>query len=161
MAWFGDGLSSLSNLKGQITNFTKEVLSEGIVEEIDERSRQFEETNEKCIQLQELLNSKDAEIALLRRQNCELQKAVVELNAHPHESIKTNTYRLYIVSWINKGLVDGESEATNVTVLYIVLKMVRHKKAHKTQSLARCLFRFLATSYVYIVAQMVSSEQFT
>lgn len=34
MAWFGDGLSSLSNLKGQITNFTKEVLSEGIVEEI-------------------------------------------------------------------------------------------------------------------------------
>lgn len=36
MAWFGDGLSSLSNLKGQITNFTKEVLSEGIVEEIGE-----------------------------------------------------------------------------------------------------------------------------
>lgn len=34
MAWFGDGLSSLSNLKGQITNFTKEVLAEGIVEEI-------------------------------------------------------------------------------------------------------------------------------
>lgn len=32
--WFGDGLPSLSNLKGQITNFTKEVLSEGIVEEI-------------------------------------------------------------------------------------------------------------------------------
>lgn len=34
MAWFGDGLPSLSNLKGQLTNFTKEVLSEGIVEEI-------------------------------------------------------------------------------------------------------------------------------
>lgn len=34
MAWFGDGLPSLSNLKGQITNFTKEVLSDGIVEEI-------------------------------------------------------------------------------------------------------------------------------
>ncbi|EFN73203.1 hypothetical protein EAG_05329 [Camponotus floridanus] len=35
MAWFGDSLSSLSNLKGQITNFTKEVLSDGIVEEIE------------------------------------------------------------------------------------------------------------------------------
>lgn len=34
MAWFGDSLSSLSNLKGQITNFTKDVLSDGIVEEI-------------------------------------------------------------------------------------------------------------------------------
>ena len=34
MAWFGDGLPSLSNLKGQLTSFTKEVLSEGIVEEM-------------------------------------------------------------------------------------------------------------------------------
>ncbi|XP_046751442.1 thyroid receptor-interacting protein 11-like isoform X2 [Diprion similis] len=61
MAWFGDGLSSLSNLKGQITSFTKEVLSEGIVEEIDERSKELIEANEKCVQLQELLISKDAE----------------------------------------------------------------------------------------------------
>lgn len=34
MAWFGESLASLSNLKGQITNFTKDVLSEGIVEEV-------------------------------------------------------------------------------------------------------------------------------
>ncbi|XP_024947809.1 thyroid receptor-interacting protein 11 isoform X2 [Cephus cinctus] len=61
MAWFEDGLSSLSNLKGQITSFTKEVLSEGIVEEIDERSKELQEAEEKCVQLQELLNSKDAE----------------------------------------------------------------------------------------------------
>lgn len=33
--WFGDGLS---NLKGQITNFTKEVLSEGIIDEIGPNS---------------------------------------------------------------------------------------------------------------------------
>ncbi|XP_026302180.1 thyroid receptor-interacting protein 11 isoform X2 [Apis mellifera] len=61
MAWFGDGLPSLSNLKGQLTNFTKEVLSEGIVEEIDERSKALKEANQKCIELQEILNSKDAE----------------------------------------------------------------------------------------------------
>ncbi|KAL6436249.1 hypothetical protein ACFW04_004666 [Cataglyphis niger] len=61
MAWFGDSLSSLSNLKGQITNFTKDVLSDGIVEEIDERSKALNEANERCNQLQELLNSKDAE----------------------------------------------------------------------------------------------------
>ncbi|KAG7206748.1 hypothetical protein KM043_000671 [Ampulex compressa] len=86
MAWFGDGLSSLSNLKGQITSFTKEVLSEGIVDEMDERTRMLNEANERCVQLQELLNSKDAEISLLRRQNCELQKAVVEFNAKPKDS---------------------------------------------------------------------------
>lgn len=90
MAWFGDGLPSLSNLKGQLTNFTKEVLSEGIVEEIDERSKALKEANQKCIELQEILNSKDAEISLLRRQNCELQKAVVELNAKPKESNDNN-----------------------------------------------------------------------
>lgn len=90
MAWFGDGLPSLSNLKGQLTNFTKEVLSEGIVEEIDERSKALKEANQKCIELQEILNSKDAEISLLRRQNCELQKAVVELNAKQKESNDNN-----------------------------------------------------------------------
>ncbi|XP_053975196.1 thyroid receptor-interacting protein 11-like isoform X1 [Hylaeus volcanicus] len=90
MAWFGDGLPSLSNLKGQITNFTKEVLSEGIVEEIDERSRALNEANEKCVELQELLNSKDAEISLLRRQNYELQKTVVELNEKPKDSNDTH-----------------------------------------------------------------------
>ncbi|KOX74096.1 hypothetical protein WN51_14176 [Melipona quadrifasciata] len=61
MAWFGDGLPSLSNLKGQLTSFTKEVLSEGIVDEMDERSRALKEANEKCVELQEILNSKDAE----------------------------------------------------------------------------------------------------
>ncbi|XP_029054382.2 thyroid receptor-interacting protein 11-like [Osmia bicornis bicornis] len=86
MAWFGDGLPSLSNLKGQLTNFTKEVLSDGIVEEIDEPSNALKEANQKCVELQEILNSKDAEISLLRRQNCELQKAVVELNAKPNDS---------------------------------------------------------------------------
>ncbi|XP_011298420.1 thyroid receptor-interacting protein 11 [Fopius arisanus] len=86
MAWFGDGLSSLSNLKGQITNFTKEVLSEGIVEELDDRDKQLEETNRRCVQLQELLNSRDAEIALLRRQNCELKKNAVETNSYARES---------------------------------------------------------------------------
>nr|XP_003701706.1 PREDICTED: thyroid receptor-interacting protein 11-like [Megachile rotundata] len=86
MAWFGDGLPSLSNLKGQLTSFTKEVLSDGIVEEIDERSKALKEANQKCVELQEILNSKDAEISLLRRQNCELQKTVVELNAKPKDS---------------------------------------------------------------------------
>ncbi|XP_017762228.1 PREDICTED: thyroid receptor-interacting protein 11-like isoform X2 [Eufriesea mexicana] len=90
MAWFGDGLPSLSNLKGQLTNFTKEVLSEGIVEEIDERSKELNEANQKCVELQEVLNSKDAEISLLRRQNCELQKAVVELNAKTKDSNDSN-----------------------------------------------------------------------
>ncbi|KAL7286069.1 hypothetical protein TKK_0019676 [Trichogramma kaykai] len=65
MAWLGEGLSSLSNLKGQITSFTKEVLSDGIVNEIteDERSKDLEEAKTKCSQLQELLNSKDAEVS--------------------------------------------------------------------------------------------------
>ncbi|GAB1864758.1 Thyroid receptor-interacting protein 11 [Camponotus japonicus] len=90
MAWFGDSLSSLSNLKGQITNFTKEVLSDGIVEEIDERSKALNEANERCNQLQDLLNSKDAEISLLRRQNIELQSAVIELNERSKESKDTN-----------------------------------------------------------------------
>ncbi|KAF7383478.1 hypothetical protein HZH66_012828 [Vespula vulgaris] len=61
MAWFGDSLSGLSHLKGQITNFTKEVLSEGIVKEIDDQTMQLKEANERCIQLQELLDTKDAE----------------------------------------------------------------------------------------------------
>lgn len=90
MAWFGDSLSSLSNLKGQITNFTKEVLSDGIVEEIDERSKALNEANERCNQLQDLLNSKDAEISLLRRQNIELQSAVIELNERSKESKDIN-----------------------------------------------------------------------
>ncbi|XP_029665298.1 thyroid receptor-interacting protein 11-like isoform X1 [Formica exsecta] len=90
MAWFGDSLSSLSNLKGQITNFTKDVLSDGIVEEIDERSKALNEANERCNQLQDLLNSKDAEISLLRRQNTELQSAVIEMNAKYKESKDTN-----------------------------------------------------------------------
>ncbi|XP_035726493.1 thyroid receptor-interacting protein 11-like isoform X2 [Vespa mandarinia] len=80
MAWFGDSLSGLSHLKGQITNFTKEVLSEGIVKEIDDQTMQLKEANERCIQLQELLDTKDAEISVLRRQNCELQKIVLELD---------------------------------------------------------------------------------
>ncbi|XP_070162015.1 thyroid receptor-interacting protein 11 [Polyergus mexicanus] len=90
MAWFGDSLSSLSNLKGQITNFTKDVLSDGIVEEIDERSKALNEANERCNQLQDLLNSKDAEISLLRRQNTELQTAVIEMNAKYKELKDTN-----------------------------------------------------------------------
>ncbi|KAH0546150.1 hypothetical protein KQX54_006829 [Cotesia glomerata] len=80
MAWFGDGLSSLSNLKGQITSFTKEVLSESVVSDTDEQAKLLEEANIKCVQLQDLLNSRDAEISVLRRQNCELQNAVVESN---------------------------------------------------------------------------------
>ena len=90
MAWFGDSLPSLSNLKGQITNFTKEVLSDGIVQEIDERSKALNEANERCNQLQDLLNAKDAEISLLRRQNTELQSAVIEINAKSRESKDTN-----------------------------------------------------------------------
>ncbi|XP_072752797.1 uncharacterized protein [Anoplolepis gracilipes] len=90
MAWFGDSLSSLSNLKGQITNFTKEVLSDGIVQEVDERSKALDEANERCNQLQDLLNSKDAEISLLRRQNTELQSAVIEMNAKSKESKDAN-----------------------------------------------------------------------
>ncbi|XP_033323487.2 uncharacterized protein LOC117218876 isoform X1 [Megalopta genalis] len=86
MAWFGDGLPSLSNLKGQISNFTKEVLSEGIVDEIDERTRALNEANQRCVELQELLKTKDTEISLLRRQNCELQKTVIELNAKQKDS---------------------------------------------------------------------------
>ncbi|XP_012214535.1 thyroid receptor-interacting protein 11 [Linepithema humile] len=86
MSWFGDSLSSLSNLKGQITNLTRDVLSEGIVEEIDERSKALKEANERCSQLQDLLTTKDAEISLLRRQNCELQKTVIEINAKSKES---------------------------------------------------------------------------
>ncbi|KAK2587260.1 hypothetical protein KPH14_002996 [Odynerus spinipes] len=86
MAWFGDSLSGLSNLKGQITNFTKEMLSEGIVEEIDDRTKELKEANERCVKLQELLDTKDAEISLLRRQNCELQKVVVELDTKSKES---------------------------------------------------------------------------
>ncbi|XP_029168534.1 thyroid receptor-interacting protein 11-like [Nylanderia fulva] len=90
MAWFGDSLPSLSNLKGQITNFTKEVLSDGIVKEIDERSQALDEANERCSQLQDLLNAKDAEISLLRRQNIELQSTVIEINAKSKESKDTN-----------------------------------------------------------------------
>ncbi|XP_011153440.1 thyroid receptor-interacting protein 11 isoform X2 [Harpegnathos saltator] len=90
MAWFGDSLASLSNLKGQIANFTKDVLSEGIVEEVDERSKALKEANERCSQLEDLLNTKDAEISLLRRQNYELQTAVVEINAKSKESKDTN-----------------------------------------------------------------------
>ncbi|KZC10008.1 Thyroid receptor-interacting protein 11 [Dufourea novaeangliae] len=90
MAWFGDKLPSLSNLKGQITTFTKEVLSEGIVETIDERSTALNEANKRCVELQELLNSKDAEISHLRRQNWELQKTVFEPNSKPKDSNGSN-----------------------------------------------------------------------
>ncbi|KYM76468.1 Thyroid receptor-interacting protein 11 [Atta colombica] len=90
MAWFGDSLSSISSLKGHITNLTREVLSDGIVDEIDERSKELKEANEKCIQLQDLLTTKDAEISLLRRQNCELQRAVIEINAKSKESRDAN-----------------------------------------------------------------------
>lgn len=60
------------------------------MDEMDDRSRALKEANEKCVELQEILNSKDAEISLLRRQNCELQKAVVELNAKPNDSNGSN-----------------------------------------------------------------------
>ncbi|XP_011876922.1 PREDICTED: thyroid receptor-interacting protein 11-like [Vollenhovia emeryi] len=86
MAWFGDGFSSLSSLKGQVTNFTKAVLSDGIVDEMDERSKALKEANERCSQLQDLLTAKDAEISLLRRQNCELQRTVIEIDAKSKES---------------------------------------------------------------------------
>ncbi|KAG5336253.1 TRIPB protein, partial [Acromyrmex heyeri] len=90
MAWFGDSLSSISSLKGHITNLTREVLSDGIVDEIDERSKELKEANERCIQLQDLLITKDAEISLLRRQNCELQRTVIEINAKSKESRDAN-----------------------------------------------------------------------
>ncbi|KAG5344072.1 TRIPB protein, partial [Acromyrmex charruanus] len=90
MAWFGDSLSSISSLKGHITNLTREVLSDGIVDEIDERSKELKEANERCIQLQDLLTTKDAEISLLRRQNCELQRTVIEINAKSKESRDAN-----------------------------------------------------------------------
>ncbi|XP_018354865.1 PREDICTED: thyroid receptor-interacting protein 11-like isoform X1 [Trachymyrmex septentrionalis] len=90
MAWFGDSLSSISSLKGHITNLTREVLSDGIVDEIDERSKELKEANERCIQLQDLLTTKDAEISLLRRQNCELQRAIIEINAKSKESRDAN-----------------------------------------------------------------------
>ncbi|XP_018399446.1 PREDICTED: thyroid receptor-interacting protein 11-like [Cyphomyrmex costatus] len=90
MAWFGDSLSSISSLKGHITNLTREVLSDGIVDEIDERSKELKEANERCSQLQDLLTTKDAEISLLRRQNCELQRTVIEINAKSKESRDAN-----------------------------------------------------------------------
>ncbi|XP_066599423.1 thyroid receptor-interacting protein 11-like [Prorops nasuta] len=86
MSWFEKRLPSLSDLKDQIsnvTNVTKEglaALSEGIVEETDERSIAVREATEKCVQLEEALKSKNAEISLLQRQNAELQKTVIELH---------------------------------------------------------------------------------
>ncbi|CAG5093917.1 Protein of unknown function [Cotesia congregata] len=84
MAWFGDGLSSLSNLKGQITSFTKEVLSESVVSDTD------------------------AEISVLRRQNCELQNAVVESNVRGRESNAID---------VSRSIQKGQQKASGCSVV--------------------------------------------
>ncbi|CAD6204986.1 GSCOCG00003086001-RA-CDS, partial [Cotesia congregata] len=108
MAWFGDGLSSLSNLKGQITSFTKEVLSESVVSDTDEQAKLLEEANIKCVQLQDLLNSRDAEISVLRRQNCELQNAVVESNVRGRESNAID---------VSRSIQKGQQKASGCSVV--------------------------------------------
>ncbi|KAJ8679691.1 hypothetical protein QAD02_015478, partial [Eretmocerus hayati] len=49
------------------------------------RLTDLDKATAKCNQLQELLQSKDAEIAILRRQNNELQRAVVEYRSKPND----------------------------------------------------------------------------
>ncbi|XP_043489277.1 thyroid receptor-interacting protein 11-like [Polistes fuscatus] len=113
MAWFGDSLSGLSQLKGQITNFTKEVLSEGIVKEIDDQTLQLKEANERCIKLQELLDTKDAEISMLRRQNCELQKIVVELDTKTKESNENQDEEGDVFFWDPPSVKNRNSKYPN------------------------------------------------
>ncbi|KAJ9580381.1 hypothetical protein L9F63_003957, partial [Diploptera punctata] len=57
MAWFGEGLSSL---KGQLTNFTKEVLSEGR-DEIYDKDSDLSESKKKVEELEALCASQDLE----------------------------------------------------------------------------------------------------
>ncbi|XP_011500517.1 PREDICTED: thyroid receptor-interacting protein 11-like [Ceratosolen solmsi marchali] len=88
MSWLNDGLSPaiLTHLKGQIKNFTQEVLSDGIISETDDRSNNLEQTNEECDRLQALLNSKDEIISVLRKQNSELQRDAHEFRTKANNS---------------------------------------------------------------------------
>ncbi|XP_071449660.1 thyroid receptor-interacting protein 11-like [Hetaerina americana] len=77
MAWLGEGLSSL---KGQITNFTKEVLSE-VAEGREEgcgHESQLLDAEEKIQRLESLCSAKDLEISRLREQNAALETQAIQ-----------------------------------------------------------------------------------
>ncbi|KAG8224281.1 hypothetical protein J437_LFUL005087 [Ladona fulva] len=69
MAWLGEGLSSL---RGQITSFTKEVLSEGREENYDQEGK-LREAQEKIQELENLCSAKDKEISRLNEVNNTLE----------------------------------------------------------------------------------------
>ncbi|XP_049774228.1 thyroid receptor-interacting protein 11-like isoform X2 [Schistocerca cancellata] len=71
MSWFGEGLSTL---KGQLQNFTKEVLSDGAEEANDERTPALLESKQKCDELEALCEAQNLEISALRKQISQLQR---------------------------------------------------------------------------------------
>lgn len=72
MAW----LEGLSTLKGQITSFTKEVLSDGR-DEIHDTSSELSASKKKIEELEALCTSQDLEITELRQRNAELERRLI------------------------------------------------------------------------------------
>ncbi|KAF4530119.1 hypothetical protein B566_EDAN001376 [Ephemera danica] len=84
MSWFGEGLS---NLKGQITNFTKEVLAEAAAENSDLSPDQLQllDAKKQLSELQTACSAKDLEISRLQQRAQELE-ARLKLPQHSASS---------------------------------------------------------------------------
>ncbi|KAF5395575.1 hypothetical protein PHET_11479 [Paragonimus heterotremus] len=67
-----DWLGGLSNIKGQITSITKDLLAESAVE-ISDPKTQLEKANERIAELQSLVEAQRAEIESLKSRNAELE----------------------------------------------------------------------------------------
>ncbi|KAK2168355.1 hypothetical protein LSH36_17g00045 [Paralvinella palmiformis] len=91
-SWFGTGLSHIT---GQISNFTKEVLEEG-VEEVDDVATRLKITRNKFVELDGYCQAQKSEIERLKAANDELQEKLEATELQ----VKTlsNEYRVIIES---------------------------------------------------------------
>lgn len=90
MAWLGEGLSSL---RGQITSFTKEVLSEGREDDSGQEVK-LRDAEEKIQQLESLCIEKDIEISKLHDINASLEKRVTQLINDPRKQEQQLLYHV-------------------------------------------------------------------
>ncbi|CAH1793242.1 unnamed protein product [Owenia fusiformis] len=130
MSWIG---GSLSNITGQISNFTKEVLTEG-TEEIDDHVTELSVAKERIVALDGHIESQRAEIQRLKKANTDLE---VQLESSElHANSLSVEYRGQIQQKDNeiKALKQKELEWLDIQKTDAVQRDVSHSTLPPSQS---------------------------
>ncbi|KAA3674839.1 uncharacterized protein DEA37_0008984 [Paragonimus westermani] len=117
-----DWLGGLSNIKGQITSITKDLLAES-ADEIPDPKTQLEKANERVAELQSVVETQKAEIQSLKSRNAELQvhfeSSQLRLNHATEQFEKELAEKEAIIlklradSTIERGEPEGQSTRSN------------------------------------------------